>query len=156
MPPTSYFSYPNRAQRERQAIRKRVLLRSRASGAGAATSLGTPLATNGTIRMATWSFDDWDIARALVAARKRGVSVQIIAAKAANKTTRVAVAARAASGSGSTVPGYPTDAGHVSFARSVPGRLPWSGRHAALEVLPLRQGRPAATPQVTVQRLDRT
>ena len=43
-----------------------------------------PKPGNGTIRIATWSFDDWDIAHALVAARKRGVSVQIVAAKGRN------------------------------------------------------------------------
>ena len=56
-----------------------------------------PAAGNGSIRIATWSFDDWAIARALVAARKRGVSVQVVAAKGANRAPRaVEVAAQEA------------------------------------------------------------
>ncbi len=82
--PTSYFSFPNRSKGERQAIRKRVLLTINSTWGGGRTRAGTPLRSNGTIRIATWSFDDWEIAKALVAARNRGVSVQVVAAKAAN------------------------------------------------------------------------
>ena len=43
-----------------------------------------PRASNGKIRMATWSFNDMTMAKALIAARNRGVSVQIMAAATAN------------------------------------------------------------------------
>ena len=84
--PTSYFSFPNRSKAERRGDPQAgCCSASRAPGAVGGPGIGTPLPTNGTIRIATWSFDDWDIAKALVAARKRGVSVQVVAAKAANK-----------------------------------------------------------------------
>jgi len=83
--PTSYFSFPNRSRRERLAIHNKVLATIRSVWGGRKTSLGVPLRANGKIRIATWSFDDWDVAKALVAAKKRGVSVQVVAAKSANK-----------------------------------------------------------------------
>ena len=85
-PASSVFSYPNRGKKERMAIRNRVLLTIRSTWGGPRTRLGTPMPGNGKIRLATWSFDDWKIARALVAARNRGVSVQVVAAADANKT----------------------------------------------------------------------
>ena len=57
--------------------------RSTAPGAAGVPASARPCRSNGTIRIATWSFDDWDVAHALVAARKRGVSVQVVAAKTA-------------------------------------------------------------------------
>ncbi len=84
VPGGSYFSYPNRGKRERQAIRRRVLFTIQGVWGGRRSSQGIPLPGNGTIRIATWSFDDWAVARALVAAHRRGASVQVIAAKGRN------------------------------------------------------------------------
>jgi hypothetical protein len=85
MPATSYFSFPNRSKAERMAIRNKVLFMIQSVWGGPRNSLGQPARGNGTIRIATWSFDDWDVAKALVAAHKRGVSVQVVAAKTANQ-----------------------------------------------------------------------
>ncbi len=84
VPDTSYFSFPNRSRAEGMSIRKRVLASIQSTWGGGRTRAGTPRSANGSIRIATWSFDDWEIAKALVAARKRGVSVQVVAAKKAN------------------------------------------------------------------------
>ncbi len=84
MAPTSYFSFPNRTKGERLAIRNRVLSTIKSVWGGPRSAPGVAKAGNGTIRIATWSFKDMTIARALVAARKRGVSVQVVAAKSAN------------------------------------------------------------------------
>ena len=119
--PTSYFSFPNRGKKDRQAIRKRVLLTIQSTWGGRRTRIGTPLRTNGTIRIATWSFDDWDIAEALVAARKRGVSVQVIAARAANRDHAAWRWLRRKLGSRTYVPGRKTTRDTVSFARACRG-----------------------------------
>ena len=85
--------------------------------------------SNGTIRIATWSFDDWDVAHALVAAQKRGVSVQIVAAKTRNATHPAWRWLRKQLGPKLYRPGYPLSRDTVSFARRVPRGLPWPGRH---------------------------
>src|SRR4051794_1418587 len=83
--PTSrpYFAYP-KSKVDRMVIRNRVLRTIQSTWGGPRTRAGLARSGNGTIRIATWSFDDWTVARALVAARNRGVSVQILAAKEAN------------------------------------------------------------------------
>ena len=121
VPPTSYFSFPNRSKKERVAIRKRVLATIHSVWGGRRTSLGTPLPTNGTIRIATWSFDDWDMAKALVAAKKRGVSVQVVAAKGANKDHRAWRWLRKRLGQKLYRPGYPATREMYSYARACPG-----------------------------------
>ena len=130
--PTSYFTYPNGGRKERQAIRQRVLKTIDSTWGGRRTSIGTPMNENGTIRIATWSFDDWDIAEALVAARKRGVSVQVIAAKGANKDHAAWQWLRKKLGQKLYRPGYPTTRETVSFARSCKGscRGPGGTAHA--------------------------
>ncbi len=130
--PSSYFSFPNRSKAERMAIRKRVLLTIQSTWGGRRTRIGTPLRTNGKIRIATWSFDDWDIAKALVAARKRGVSVQVIAAKGANKKHRAWRWLRGRLGGQLYRPGRPTTRDSVSFARVCKGacRGPGGTPHA--------------------------
>jgi phosphatidylserine/phosphatidylglycerophosphate/cardiolipin synthase-like enzyme len=120
-PATSYFSYPNLGKIDRQAIRRRVLKTINSTWGGPRTSIGTPRPGNGTIRMATWSFDDWNIAHALVAARKRGVSVQIIAAKGRNKTHGAWRWLRKKLGQKLYRPGYPQTRETVSFARACRG-----------------------------------
>jgi hypothetical protein len=121
VPATSYFSYPNLGKKDRQAIRSRVLKTINSTWGGPRTGLGTPLTTNGTIRMATWSFDDWEIAHALVAARKRGVSVQVIAAKGRNKAHGAWRWLRKKLGQKLYRPGYPQTRETVSFARACRG-----------------------------------
>jgi hypothetical protein len=122
VPPTSYFSFPNRSRAEGLAIRKRVLLSIQSTWGGRRTRAGTPLKTNGTIRIATWSFDDWEIAKALVAARKRGVSVQVVAAKAANGADHAAWHwLRARLGQRLFAPHRKTTRDVVSFARECKG-----------------------------------
>ncbi len=85
IPQGSFFSFPNKGKKARQAIRSRVLYTIQSVWGGPRDAYGAPRAGNGTIRIATWSFDDWAVARALVAAKKRGVSVQIVGAKKANR-----------------------------------------------------------------------
>lgn len=84
IPTGSLFSYPNRGRKYQTTIRNRVLYTIQSTWGGPLDRYGAPLPTNGRIRIVTWSFDDWTIARALVAAKKRGVSVQVIGAKKAN------------------------------------------------------------------------
>jgi hypothetical protein len=82
--PGTYFSFPNRSKLERLNIRNRVLNTVKSVWGGPRDALGEPAEGNGTIRMATWSFNDWAMAHALVDARNRGVTVQIVAASSAN------------------------------------------------------------------------
>ncbi len=82
------FNYPNRSRAERTAIQRRVLNTIRSTWGGRRDRLHAAHATNGTIRMATWSFNDMAVARALYAAHRRGVSVQIVAAKHPNIGSR--------------------------------------------------------------------
>ena len=121
IPAGSYFSFPNRKKLEQQAIRKRVLFTIQSTWGGRRNSLGGPLPTNGKIRIATWSFDDWGIAKALVAARKRGVSVQVVAAKSANRGIASWRWLRKRLGSRLYRPGYPSTAAMHSFARQCRG-----------------------------------
>jgi hypothetical protein len=85
-PSGSHFAFPNRSKAERLAIRNRVLFTIQAVWGGARDANRLPLSSNGRIRIATWSFNDWTVARALVAAHKRGASVQVIAAKGRNRS----------------------------------------------------------------------
>ena len=83
----SYFSYPNRSASMKRAIRSRLLAAIRSTWGGPRDG-SVAWAGNGTIRITTWSFNDWQIARALVGAHRRGVSVQVIAARRANREHR--------------------------------------------------------------------
>jgi len=87
---------------------------------------------NGSIRIATWSFDSWEVARALVAARKRGVSVQVVAAKSANKDHAAWRWLRKRFGAQLYRPGHPSTASVSSFARQCRGscRGPGGTPHA--------------------------
>ena len=132
VPATSYFSYPNLSKSERLAIRNRVLKTINSTWGGRRTSIGTPRPENGSIRIATWSFDDWDVAHALVAARKRGVSVQIVAAKTRNSTHPAWRWLRKRLGQKLYRPGYPLSRDTASFARVCRGacRGPGGTPHA--------------------------
>jgi hypothetical protein len=92
-PPRNYvpyngarFGYLKRGKAEQARIRSQVLATIQSTWGGPRDRYGLPLASNGKIRIATWSFGDKVIAKALVAARNRGVSVQVMAAKDINKT----------------------------------------------------------------------
>lgn len=94
----AHFSYPNRSSAERVAIRNRVVntinstwgrwytpKRESVIPGCEGTITGWDV-HRGTIRMTTWSFNDWGVRNALVRAAQRGASVQIIAAKGINAT----------------------------------------------------------------------
>ena len=132
--PTSrpYFSYPNRGRAARMAIRNRVLRTIQSTWGGRKTRAGLARAGNGRIRIATWSFKDWLVARALVAAHNRGASVQVVAAKAANKGSGPWRYLRKRLGRRLYKPGHPTTRELVSFARQCRGscRGPGGTAHA--------------------------
>ena len=64
-----------------RTIRKRILNTIKSTWGGRRYSSGSAYRGNGKIRIATWTFDDMAIARSLYWAHKRGVSVQVLAAK---------------------------------------------------------------------------
>ncbi len=120
-PAGNFFAYPNRGKKARLAIRSRVLNSIKGTWGGPRTSIGTPMNENGKIRIATWTFDDWAIARALVAARNRGVSVQVIAARSTNKQNKPWKFLKKRLGQKLYRPTYPTTRETVSFARDCRG-----------------------------------
>jgi phosphatidylserine/phosphatidylglycerophosphate/cardiolipin synthase-like enzyme len=92
-PPRNYvpyngarFSYLGRGKSQQTRIRAQVLATIQSTWGGPRDRYGIPLPGNGQIRIATWSFGDMTIAKALVAARNRGVSVQVMGAADINKT----------------------------------------------------------------------
>jgi len=119
--PGSVFSYPNRGKKKQVAIRKRILNTIKSTWGGHRYSSGAAYSSNGRIRIATWTFDDWAIARALVWAHKRGVSVQIIAAKGPNKRHRPWKWLRKRLSHTQYKKGYPQTASRWSFARHCKG-----------------------------------
>jgi phosphatidylserine/phosphatidylglycerophosphate/cardiolipin synthase-like enzyme len=131
-PSGNFFAYPNKGKKAKMAIRNRVLFSIRGTWGGPRTSIGTPMPGNGTIRITTWTFNDWAIARALVAARARGVSVQVMAAKGANKHNRPWQWLKKRFGTRLARPGYPATINTVSFARECRGscRGPGGTAHA--------------------------
>lgn len=120
-PSGSFFGYPNRGKAAKVAIRNRVLRSIKGTWGGPRTSIGTPMPTNGKIRIVTWSFEDMAIAKALVAARARGVSVQVVAAKGRNKDSREWKYLVKRLGSKLARKGYPASRDTVSFARACAG-----------------------------------
>jgi phosphatidylserine/phosphatidylglycerophosphate/cardiolipin synthase-like enzyme len=121
VPANSYFSYPNAGKKAKYAIRNKVLATINSTWGGPRTADGLPGPDNGTIRIATWSFKDWTIARALVAARNRGVSVQVVAAKARNAPNPQWRYLKKQLGSRLARPGRPATVNQVSFARECRG-----------------------------------
>jgi phosphatidylserine/phosphatidylglycerophosphate/cardiolipin synthase-like enzyme len=92
-PPRNYvpyngarFGYLGRGRAEQSRIRSQVLATINSTWGGPRDRYGIPLPTNGKIRIASWSFGDKTIGKALVAARNRGVSVQVMAAADINKS----------------------------------------------------------------------
>jgi phosphatidylserine/phosphatidylglycerophosphate/cardiolipin synthase-like enzyme len=131
-PPTSFFSYPNRGRAGQQAIRIRVLKTIRSVWGGPKTPRGMTYEGNGTIRIATWTLADWEVARALVAAQRRGVSVQIVAARSANKDHQQWKWLKRKLGQRTYIPGKSGSRDKVSFARECRGacRGPGGTAHA--------------------------
>ncbi len=122
IPATSHFSFPNRSHLEKVAIRNRVLYTIQSVWGGPRDpENGVPLPGTGTIRIATWSFNDWAMAKALIAARNRGVSVQIMAAAGANDESRPWQYLRKHLGAYLYRPGYPDTREQYSFARQCHG-----------------------------------
>ncbi|MEO5651966.1 MAG: phospholipase D-like domain-containing protein [Marmoricola sp.] len=115
----AYFSYPNRSASAAMTIRDRVLKTAKSTWGGPKTRRNLVSPGNGTIRIATWSFNDWAIAKALVAARNRGVSVQVVAAKGANKESGPWRFLKKRLGS--RLPNNASRQERVSFARSCGG-----------------------------------
>ena len=119
--PGSVFSYPNRGKKKQVTIRKRVLNTIKSTWGGPRGTGGAALPTNGRIRIATWTFDDWAIARSLVWAHKRGVSVQVLAAKGPNKRHKPWRWLRRHLPHTRYLPGHPETASKWSFARHCNG-----------------------------------
>ncbi len=119
--PGTYFSFPNRTAGSRVNIRNRVLNTVMSTWGGPKDSLHQPVAGNGKIRMATWSFNDMTMARALVAARNRGVSVQVVAAATANVESASWTWLKRQLGAARYVPGHPATTETQSFARQCRG-----------------------------------
>jgi hypothetical protein len=91
------FSFPNRSQAQRTAIRNRVINTVNATWGrwyvprresvvpGCGHTITGWTVKRGTIKAATWSFNDAGVRDALVRAAQRGVSVQIVAARGVNR-----------------------------------------------------------------------
>lgn len=96
MTPGDYFSYPNGSRAQQRAIRNRVLDTIKSTNGsycadtGQTDLLGHPIyeVRHGVIKIATWSYNDWDITDALKAAKSRGASVQAVAARGVNEKER--------------------------------------------------------------------
>ena len=127
VPPGTTFSFPNRSQAEKFAIRNRVLFTIQGVWGGPRDRNALPLPTNGQIRIATWSFNDWAIARALVAAHRRGASVQIVGAATANQGHAPWQWLKRQLGQRYYKPGIPGSTEKVSFARECRGACRGSG-----------------------------
>jgi len=127
IPRTSYFSYPTGSYAAKVQIRNRVLYTVQSVWGGPRTSIGVPRASNGKIRMATWSFNDMTMAKALVAARNRGASVQIMAAATANTDYKPWKYLQRHLGARLYRPGHPETKDTYSFARQCRGSCRGSG-----------------------------
>ena len=134
IPAGAYFSYPNRSRAESLAIRQRVLttIDSVWGGARDPRAAGLPVPGSGSIRLATWSFQDPGIARALVRAHARGVSVQVVAAAGKNKRSKPWRYLRKKLKARPFPAGHPELADRSSFARICRGscRGPGGTAHA--------------------------
>ncbi len=115
------FGYLKRGKAEQARIRAAVLATIQSTWGGPRDRYGLPLATNGKIRVATWSFGDKTIAKALVAARNRGVSVQVMGAKDINKTHPEWGWLKKRLGSRYYNPNVSGSSERISFARACPG-----------------------------------
>jgi hypothetical protein len=147
----SVFSYPNRGKRKQVAIRKRILNTIKSTWGGRRYSSGTALPSNGRIRIATWTFQDWAIARALYKAHKRGVSVQILAAKGPNKRHRPWKWLRKRLPHSLYRAGHPETISRWSFARHCRGSCRGRGGTAHSKYLLFSNVGAYHVPNITVQ-----
>lgn len=125
--PGSYFAFPNSTTARKYNIRNRVLRTVNSVWGGPKDSLRQPVQGNGSIRIATWSFDDWAVAKALVSAKNRGVSVQVVAAALRNTDNGPWQYLQKNLGIYRYVPGHPETAETTSFARQCRGSCRGSG-----------------------------
>ena len=125
--PGSYFSFPNSTTARKYNIRNRVLYTVQGTWGGPKGAFGQPVAGNGSIRIATWSFDDMTMAKALVAAKNRGVSVQVVAAAQRNADNRPWQYLQKYLGIQRYVAGHPETQETASFARQCRGSCRGSG-----------------------------
>jgi phosphatidylserine/phosphatidylglycerophosphate/cardiolipin synthase-like enzyme len=127
-PPRNYvipngprFAFPNRTKAEKLAIRNAVLLTIQSTWGGVRDRYRLAMSTSGKIRIATWSFKDMGIAKALVAAHRRGVSVQVIAAKGRNRENKPWRYLKRQLGQSYYKPGVAGSTERISFARECKG-----------------------------------
>ncbi len=130
--PASVFSMPNRGKKTQRVIRKRILNTINSTWGGPRTRKGVAYRGNGRIRIATWTFQDAAIARALYRAHRRGVSVQVIAAKKPNRNHHPWKWLRQRLKSRLYLPGHKETRNQWSFARHCYGscRGPGGTPHA--------------------------
>ena len=147
----SYFSYPNRTRSERVAIRKRVLNTIKSTWGGRRDGYGAALAGNGKIRIATWTLNDWAIARALYQAHRRGVSVQVMAAAGPNRTHKPWRWLRGRLHAALYRAGHPETMDRWSFARKCRGSCRGGGGTAHSKYFLFTNVGAAHVPAVTVQ-----
>ena len=120
VPPGSAFSFPNAGAANKFAIRNRVLFTIQSVWGGPRDRNRLPI-NDGAIRIATWSFNDMAIAKALVAAHNRGVSVQVVAAATRNKGDKAWRLLRKKLGGNYYKAGVTNSSEKVSFARQCRG-----------------------------------
>ncbi len=120
MPPGSAFSFPNAGYANKFAIRNRVLLTIQSVWGGPRDRNRLPI-NDGSIRIASWSFNDMGIAKALVAAHNRGVSVQVVAAAGRNKGDKAWRLLQRTLGANYYKAGVANSSEKVSFARQCRG-----------------------------------
>ncbi len=121
IPSGVHFAFPNKGKRAKVAIRNRVLFTVQSVWGGVRDRNRLPMPGNGTIRIATWSFKDMTMAKALYAAHRRGVSVQVVAAQGANKKNRPWKWLKRKLGQRYYKPGVVGSSEKVSFARDCRG-----------------------------------
>ncbi len=149
--PTSYFAFPNRNRASKLEIRNRVLRTINSTWGGRKTPAGLAREGNGTIRIATWTFKDWGIARALRNARARGVSVQVVAANSANDESGAWKWLKGQFGSRLYQPGNPQTRDMVSFARECRGSCRGRGGTAHAKYFMFTNVSTAHTPHIVIQ-----
>lgn len=127
VPSGARFSFPNRSKAEKLAIRNSVLLTVQSVWGGPRDANRLPLPSNGKIRIATWSFADMTMAKALYAAHQRGVSVQLVAAAGRNTDNRAWNWLKRRLGTAYYKAGVSGSSDLVSFARECRGSCRYRG-----------------------------
>ena len=120
MSPGSFFAFPNAGSANKFAIRNRVLYTIQGVWGGPRDRNRLPI-NDGAIRIASWSFNDMGIAKALIAAHNRGVSVQVMAAASRNKKEKAWRFLRKKLGGNYYKAGVVNSSEKVSFARQCRG-----------------------------------